>query len=58
MMEGLVVFEEARVVLGVSDAAGVLELGCTGSMMAMVLDFWEDALIRSMISRGRASLIL
>jgi hypothetical protein len=33
-------------------------LGWTGSMIAMVLDFWEEALILSMISRGRASLIL
>ena len=35
-----------------------LLLGWTGSMIAMVLDFWEEALILSIISRGRASLIL
>jgi hypothetical protein len=33
-------------------------LWCTGSMMAIVLDFCDEALIRSMISLGRASLIL
>jgi hypothetical protein len=35
-----------------------LLLGCTGSIMAIVLDFWDEALILSIISRGRASLIL
>ena len=35
-----------------------VELPWTGSMMAIVLDFVEEALILSIISRGKASLIL
>ena len=36
---------------------GLGESCWTGSIMAMVLDFWDDFLIRSMISFGRTSLM-